>query len=278
MRLALLTSSNLDGYVTDDEAFFKVLKSYEDMQVSWCVWDQPQDWSVYDYAIIRTTWDYTKKLSQFLETLQQIEASGCRLLNNSKIVQWNSNKKYLIELAEKGLNTVPTELFDKQRLSLLFDLWQTEKLVLKPLVGATAEGIRIIGSAEVAGIEQYNNYFVQPFVDKITDGEKSFHFFNNQFSHGILKVPKSGDFRVQEEHGGDIRFYQPPSEEIDYASQFLLQDYPYARVDLVNYRDQLVLMELELIEPSLYFRMDPESPLRFAKALREYMGLPNSGQ
>jgi len=119
-------------------------------------------------------------------------------------------------------------------------------------------------------------FLVQPFMPSVVEeGEYSLFYFNGEYSHTILKTPKPADFRVQEEHGGIIKPMEP-SAALRSAGRSvfdLIRPAPlYARVDLVrDGRGEFLVMELELIEPALYFRMDADSPRRFAAALNQIM-------
>lgn len=115
---------------------------------------------------------------------------------------------------------------------------------------------------------------VQPFLNSIQiTGEYSLFYFGGRYSHTILKQPKTGDFRVQEEHGGIIRATTPSEPMVHIATQALNavgETLLYARVDIMLLDDgSPAVSELELIEPSLYFSYDSESPQRFATALDE---------
>jgi hypothetical protein len=116
----------------------------------------------------------------------------------------------------------------------------------------------------------------QPFLRSIVEeGEYSLFYFGGELSHAVLKSPKEEDFRVQEEHGGLIRPVEPPAPLIE-LGHGLVESLPvpplYARVDLARLDSGgYALMELELIEPSLYFRTDPESPRKFARAFDAWM-------
>ena len=98
-------------------------------------------------------------------------------------------------------------------------------------------------------------------------------YFNSEYSHCILKTPKPNDFRVQEEHGGRIINVEPSPDLMSRAESVLRaidRTLLYTRVDLVkDDKGDYALMELELIEPSLYLRMDPGAPKRFAHAVQE---------
>jgi len=121
---------------------------------------------------------------------------------------------------------------------------------------------------------------VQPFISSIVEsGEVSLFYFGGAFSHAIRKTPRQGDFRVQEEHGGTIVPWQPDEGVVAAGEQVLgaiEEQWPvrvplYARIDFVDGFDQgaWLLMELEVIEPSMYFRMDDGASARFAKALNQ---------
>jgi hypothetical protein len=163
---------------------------------------------------------------------------------------------------------VPTEA--------LFAKWQstfgTNELIIKPTVSATAQDTFRLADflPEVARVFNGRPYIVQPFVPGIvSEGEYSLFFFNGLYSHTILKAPKLGDFRVQEEHGGIITAVTPEPDLLDTARAItnLIEPQPlYSRIDLVRDEGEWLLMELELIEPALYFRMDEAAPLNFAKA------------
>ena len=117
-------------------------------------------------------------------------------------------------------------------------------------------------------------FMVQPFIENIqTEGEFSLFFFNGEYSHAIQKIPKAGDFRVQEEHGGDIVTVTPSADLLKTAHTVFSHIEPlpvYGRGDWVRGPDgRFLLMELELIEPSLYLRTDSGSAARFAAAFNQ---------
>ena len=146
---------------------------------------------------------------------------------------------------------------------------------MKPLVGANARGtFRIRRGASLTGATDFyvgQRYLAQPFVSSVlTAGEVSLFYFSGEFSHAITKTPKPGDFRVQEEHGGALELSSAQPACLKAAERALAAvPWPllYARVDLVWHDSAWLLMELELVEPSLYFTLDAASPERFARAL-----------
>jgi glutathione synthase/RimK-type ligase-like ATP-grasp enzyme len=278
-RCAFLSMDNLAGYVCDDTLAIPPLDAagWSVDTVSWRAADVA--WETYDGVIIRSTWDYQDDPDAFLSALSHIEASGTRLLNPLSIVRWNLSKRYLADLERRGVPIVPTawgDRLDEDRIASLFDAFDTPMLVIKPVVSANAKNTFLLRrgepAASVAACFSKGAYLAQPFVPAIVDeGEYSLFFFDGAYSHTILKTPAPADFRVQEEHGGRIVPVEPEAallrrshDVLDAMNERLL----YARVDLVRTpENDLALMELELIEPSLYFRMDAGAPARFAHAL-----------
>jgi len=277
---------NLKGYKCDDPLVYGPLadKGWQVKTVPWL--GATTDWSGYDAVVIRSTWDYQFHSEAFLSLLERIAATGVRLENDIDLVKWNMNKSYLRDLEENGIPIVPTlwgHGLDTGQFSGIFKEirgWDTgsEDLVIKPRVSASAKDtfrISINANEEklhgIASRFENREWMVQPFMANIVaEGEFSLFYFGGQLSHTILKRPKKNDFRVQEEYGGRNRLIKRPERKLqDRADQVIsaLGSIPlYARVDMVRFRQDFYLMELELIEPSLFFSMDPESPQRFAAA------------
>jgi len=284
-RAAFLTLAEQGDFVIDDGLAHAPL-ARRGWQVETVPWNRPGvDWRRYDLVIIRSTWDYQNQADAFLSTLAAIEASGARLENPLAIVRGNMQKTYLRDLAARGVPVVPTIWRDGLRpgeLGVLFEAAQSEEAVIKPVMSANAQGAwrldRASAMTHAAEIEAYYTdraLMLQPFEPAIVnEGEFSLLYFNGNFSHGILKVPKRGDFRVQEEHGSEIRSITPEpallaagKAAVDAIGRKLL----YARADLVRHGQEFRVMELELVEPALYLRMDPGAPERFADAIASLM-------
>lgn len=284
MQIAFLSCNDLDGFVVDDHYLQQEFETRGDT-VTVISWNAECDWSKFDVVLIRTTWDYSSNLHTFLETLKKIESSGTKLINSYTLVEWNARKSYLKQLQAAGVPTIPT-LFHKGVtkgfLIDAFEVFESETLVVKPLIGAGSSRTFVvtkdIETDELTNIQDEiagDDIMVQPFIREITSkGEISLHYFAGELSHTIRKTPKEGDFRVQEEFGGLIELITPPEGTPEIALQTLacLDEVPlYARVDLVTDGNSWMLIEVELIEPALYFRMDPESAPRFVKAFDRYL-------
>lgn len=196
------------------------------------------------------------------------------------------DKTYLRDLEVKGIKIVPTiwrDRFKRNELPSFFDELKTDEIIIKPTISANADNTFRIKSADldthilILDTTFKNRQFVvQPFMKNIiTEGEYSLFYFGGKYSHSILKTPKQNDFRVQEEHGGKLQLVQPEEEMKKEAEKILKaieQNLLYARIDFVRTdENDFALMELELIEPSLYFNMDPKSPERFAEVFNNRM-------
>ena len=269
MRIAFLSCDDLTGFVSDDHLLVKELTE-AGHSVQTLSWSTPTDWRQFDRAVLRTTWDYTKRVPLFLQTLRQIEASQARLDNPLSVVEWNIHKRYLKELESKGVEIVPTHLFTGTPACPTD--WGVEKFVVKPAIAAGGFENRVLTRPELPEFKtpRDETWLLQPFLEEIYEGEGSLLYFGGHFSHAVWKRPKKGEFRVQEEHGGAIQGFDAPPE-LRALGKHIVQQVPYpvlyARVDLLPYRGRHLLMELELIEPSLYLRMHPDAALHFRRAL-----------
>ncbi|WJG09625.1 hypothetical protein [Aliiglaciecola sp. LCG003] len=279
-KLAILSTDDLEDFFVYDHLAYEPLKQagWEVEEVSWHAKDV--DWEQFEVVVIRSTWDYQSYCSEFVAVLEKINAGSAKLENSLNLVKWNISKNYLLELEQKGIDIVPTlwcQSFDYPQIKSAFAHFNCAEIVIKPWVSANADHTFRLTPQDVEeqleGLEQVfgeREYMLQPFLRNVVrEGEYSLFYFAGEYSHSILKIPKRNDFRVQEEHGGQMRSIEA-SEELLAAGQAIMLALPeqplYARIDLVAFQGRYVLMEAELIEPSLYFNMDDESANRFANA------------
>jgi hypothetical protein len=280
-RVAFLTLHDPAGFVIDDELAVLPL-ARRGFKVETIPWDRAGvDWSQYALVVIRSTWDYQHNAEVFLRVLETIERLGVRLENGSEIVRWNMQKTYLRDLAARGIETVPTfwrEGLRRGDLVPLFEELRSSQAVIKPVMGANAQGAWRLDAERARELaSEIEAYFagrplmIQPFERGVIDeGEFSMIYLNGTHSHSVLKTPKRGDFRVQEEHGSEIRIVTPDPALLaagDAAIAAVGQKLLYARADLVRSGDTFRVMELELVEPSLYLRIDAGASDRFADAI-----------
>ncbi len=281
MRSCLfLTCKQLGHAIPDDHLLFEPMgkAGWQVKEVPWNAVDV--DWKSHHCAVLRSTWDYTTHIEDFLQMTDQIEQSGCKLFNPPKIVRWNGRKTYLGDLASQGISVVPTQYkVSREQISEFFESFETETLVVKPIVGAKSSHIVLVHRNDPASYAKLprnlqSDYFVQPFIGEIKrSGEMSMIFFGKRFSHAVLKKPSEMDFRTQAEYGAMISRCVPSQRQIEMAQEILNcveEDLLYARVDVVPQdRGGFVLMELELIEPSLFLTYAPESVEHFVRTFSE---------
>ncbi len=248
-------------------------------------WDDPAfDWTQTRLAVIRSTWNYYDKLEEFKLWLDRTKTQT-RIMNTPEIIQWNLNKRYLNDLADKGINTIKTLFLAPDTAETLTDLFshlETGDIVIKPAVSAGGKDTYRISRRTQADFEprfkellSTKALMVQPFQNTILkQGEVSLTFIDGQHTHAIQKTVKKGEFRVQDSLGGKVIPYTPTTAEIIFANKAIARCPAaplYARVDIINDNDnELALMELELIEPELFFRFAPESADRLANAIIKY--------
>lgn len=279
-KVAFLTMDGMGDYVTDCHLSIAPLAGFG-WNVEMVAWRSAVDWNDFDAVYICTPWDYPDYMRQFLDVLERIESSRALLVNDLSLVHWTLEKTYLRDVEQRGHAIVPSRWYDGFESASpadFFSTHQTNKVVIKPTVGANAKDTFILSSpidddllCLLRQTFQGRKFLVQPFVEAIqTEGEYSLFFFDNEYSHAIQKVPKTGDFRVQEEHGADIMAVSPPDKLLETAEALFSSIQPrptYGRGDWVRGQDgRYLLMELELIEPSLYLRTDGGAATRFARA------------
>ena len=280
-RCAFLVMDDPGDFVTDYDVSFDAMAELG-WQVDCVPWRDPTiDWNAFDAVYICTPWDYPDDPVLFLRVLETIDVSQAELINPLPLVRWSLAKTYLRDLEQKGGAIVPSiwfSHFDAADISGWFESLGDDKVVVKPAVGANAQDTFVLSQpvapqliAELESTFAEREFFVQPFMANIqSEGEYSLFFFNGEYSHAILKTPGPGDFRSQEEHGADIKSVVATREQVAAAEGILALVEPrptYVRVDLVrDSSDDYRLMELELIEPSLYLRTDAGSAGRFARA------------
>ena len=275
-RVAFLSTTGLEGFFVYDELAVPPLAA-RGVQVDTVPWRAEVDWTDYDAVVIRSTWDYQDDAERFLGVLAAISART-RLFNPLEVVRWNIDKRYLLELEASGVPIVPTRVHEGLTSSALDagrEAFGVDEIVVKPTVSANADGTfrlpRAVDASDALAALARRSVLVQPFAPAIVEeGEVSVFAFAGAISHAILKTPAEGDFRVQEEHGGRLKAIGMDAAlraAAERAFAALPGDLLYSRVDFVRYGGEWLLMEAELVEPSLYFTLDEGSAERFAEAV-----------
>ncbi len=277
MKIAIATCKEQPHLIPTEHYLLNTLAPIS--EVTPAIWnDSTLDWSSYDLVIIRSTWDYHEHLAEFENWLEHLAENDISVLNSVDIIKNNIHKFYLKGLEDNGLPIISTHFLKKENtsnfsLKILCEEKSWDSIVVKPAVSCGAwHTYKLEGLSE---IKQFsfpieNDWLIQPFVTEIArQGEISLMFFNNRYSHAVVKKAKKGDFRVQEEFGGKAQMFFPPSQVISLAQKVV--DYYkaqmlYSRVDGVITHEGFKIMEVELIEPEL-FLLDSTIQKNFKEAI-----------
>ncbi len=288
-RIALATCASLPSWEHDDRPFHDALR-HAGAQLEHPVWDDPAvDWSSFDACLIRTTWDYVPKIDAFTRWVEEVGART-RLWNPAPVVLWNVHKSYLHDLQRLGVPVTPTAWLSRGTRVDVAELCATrgwQRAFAKPMVGATSKGtLRFDATAAALPAAQRHvdallaagDAMVQPYLDSVErEGEYSLIVVDGQVTHGVRKIPPPGDYRVQDDFGATDEPWDAGDAErelalriVRTAEQHCGVDAPLllARVDFLrDAAGELLLNELELVEPSLFFRHAPAAGEALARAL-----------
>ena len=277
MRIGFATTSEW-GITRDDRLAADVLES-RGATVTPVVWTEDTRPDI-DVLVVRSTWGYQHRIPEFARWLVDLDHLGIPVWNPPHVLRWNLVKNYLRDLEAAGIAVAPTEWIQGKAPALesLLEEKGWDAAVVKPMISAS--GHRTFRTTRDSASHDGDKYhdalstgaiMIQPFLPEIaTEGEWSLVFIDGHFSHAVLKRPAPDGFLVQPEHGGNSIPASPLPRLIDDAA-LALGAAPgrtlYARVDGVRRGERLVLLELELLEPDLFFRFDTGAAERFADAL-----------
>ena len=238
------------------------------------VWTDPGDLTGFDLILPLFAWGYQRDVAVWYALHDRL--AGLPVVNPVPVLRWNSDKAYLAELGAKGVAVVPTvevAALDDASLAQARAALGAEEVVVKPAVSGGADGThRVAPGAPIPTDALGQRRLVQPLMPGIlADGEYSLFFFGGAFSHAIVKRPASGDFRVQEQFGGrETRWDASDPARLLAAAALAAAPAPpvYARVDMVgDAAGVLHIMELELIEPSLFLHHAADKGAAFGRAV-----------
>lgn len=282
-NLALVTCQAHPHLTGDDRLLLKPLLA-AGVRPSIVSWDAAQvEWERFDGVLVRSPWDYFERIDAFHEWLARLVQAEVQVWNPVPIMRSNTDKNYLRNLEAGGVTIPLTHWIERGAevdLAALKALGGLERYVVKPTISGGAAETWVSGTQtapeEQAALErilQRSGAMLQSYLPEIeSQGEWSLMFFGGEFSHAIKKLPAGGDFRVQTEHGGSVQSLPAPAALIEEAEDILRglrKDLLYARVDGLEIAGEFTLLELELVEPELFFRCDPGAPQRFVEALLE---------
>ncbi len=297
MRIALATYADLPDWEVDDRPLHEALAA-RDVEFEQPAWDDDHtDWSSFDACLIRTTWDYMNRCAEFLRWIERA-AAQTKLYNPPGVVRWSAHKSYLRDLQQAGVPVIDTIWLDANTTGDIAPLLAERSWsrgFIKPAIGATArETLRFTNSeADLQTAQQHvdrlraagEDVLLQPYCASVeTEGEYSTIWIDGEFSHGVRKIPQPGDYRVQDDFGATDEPWPPPpppdEEVLDmnraalraaeqiHAASLDAQPLLYGRVDMLRSdTGRLCITELELVEPSLFFRHGPGAADRLADVL-----------
>ncbi|HKU13386.1 MAG TPA: hypothetical protein VJQ52_03270 [Steroidobacteraceae bacterium] len=251
-------------------------------------WDRPQEWTLFDVALLRSTWDYPQRLAEFFDWAGQVGAQT-KLLNPLSIVKWSADKHYLLELMRDDVPTVLTRFIEPgesaaARIAEFRREPSVDEFVVKPAIGAGSRDAQRFGPEESAAaaehaqrmVNEKRSVLLQPYLSRVDEyGETALIYFEGQFSHAIRKGPllKRKEGPTQDLFAKEtITPRVPDAAELRVGAR-AIQALPfatplYARVDLIrDEKGEPVVLELEMIEPSLFFPFAGGSAERFAAAV-----------
>ena len=279
-----MTSAELPQLDADTRLLLAPLRA-RGVSVTAAVWDDARvDWPSFDLAVIRSCWDYVPRREEFVRWAAGVK----RLANPAAVVAWNTDKRYLRDLADRGVSVVPTTWVEPH------EDWEPPdgEYVIKPAVSissrdtgryrtADPEHRRIAGEHVRRLQRDGRTVMVQPYLRGVeTDGETALVYLGGAFSHAmrkgaVLDGPDRG-VRLSHETSPGLEPRQPTAAQVAVAVQALAAapggsgELLYARVDVVPGSDgDPLLMELELTEPTLYLARAPEAAERFANAIAD---------
>lgn len=287
--IALVTCAELPDCDADSRLLIEPLARIGIEAVP-AVWDDPAvDWAAFDLAIIRSCWDYPKRQAEFLEW-----AAGVGYVANPyRVLEWNTHKRYLSELAGAGIPIVPTQWVEPEDCWVPASLEATGRCVIKPAVslGARDSGCyELSDTVQLRLAEQHvqriqmsgRTVMIQPYLSGIDIyGETSLVYFGRQISHAVRKGaaldgPDAGIDNLLLMDDRVFRRKPPNVAELIVAERALdlvpgsRDQLLYARVDIVPGDDGApVIMELELTEPSLFLALAPGAAERCAVAISQ---------
>lgn len=244
--------------------------------VTYRAWTEPGNLLGFDLILPLLAWGYQRQPVRWFQALDVWEAAGLPFANPIATLRWNTDKDYLLDLEKAGVAIVPTvetHSLCTDDLAAARARFRADTLVIKPPISGGADGTYLLKSGDpipFAVLER--EMLIQPLMPAISDeGEFSLFYFGGRYSHAILKTPSQGEFRVQEQFGGRETSVSPPAEAMRLAEAAIAAaPLPplYARVDMVRGQNgAFQLMELELIEPSLFLQYSTDAGKMFADAV-----------
>ena len=278
--MLLVTCSDLPGGEVGGATLVEELAA-RGLSTHWVAWDDPDvDWAGARLVAVRSPWDYETRRDEFLAWARSVEPRT-RIINPARVLEWNTDKIYLLDLIAATLPVVPTVSAEDEG-ELRPAIASFDAAVVKPRVGAGGRGV-VLFDGRPGGPEDTDEsqlgagpWIVQPLVESIhSEGETSVFVFGGVPTSAVQKLPLGVEIRVQEEYGGRTVATSLSEEAaalarraVAVAEELLEVTLSYARVDLMRLEDgTLALSELEVTEPGLYLDVVPENAKGYADVI-----------
>lgn len=280
LKLVLATCDQQPLIARDDQPLAAALAT-RGVEVTPIPWTELDPYSVHDAPpiLIRSTWDYHRMPTMFDAWLASLEDSGRKTWNPPRIARGNIDKIYLKDFEARGIAIPKTRWLDRadnESIAAIMRDEQWQRAVLKPRIAATAYGTFLIerdGAVddEMFGPARASGALLQEVIPEVVErGEISMVYLNGALSHAVIKRAKAEEFRVQQDFGGTVAVTNPSAALRSFADRVMEvagAECLYARVDAVESARGPLLMELELIEPELYFLFVPEAADQMAQVI-----------
>ncbi len=287
-KIGFVTSEEDPNLIDDDRLVFSFLEA-NSISVQPIVWDRFDQREILncEALVFRSCWNYHRKYSEFLRFLDDLKSLKIPVFNPLDILQWNLNKKHILEFEQKIL--IPKTKWLQSETGITAHQIKTiaqecfvDQIVVKPAVSLNGQDTYLLSLSNITRIEEIilsllkdRDVLIQEFIPEIqTQGEISLIYFNKKFSHAIRKIPAQNEFRVHSEYGGKKQSTKASEQSLLYARTILNEiksDLLYARVDLVESKRGPILIELELTDPMLYLATQEDAAQNFAKAVCEML-------
>ena len=282
MKVVFATCEQQPLITADDQVLADALAA-RGVEVTPIPWTEIDPYAVIDAPpiILRSTWDYHRMPTMFRAWLDALADAGRHTMNPAAVARDNVDKIYLQSLEAAGIAIPRTRWLDRVDNDVIVGAMREEgwrRAVLKPRIAATAYGTflldagRTLAEDELAPAKAWGALLQEVVPEIAARGETSIVYAGGAFSHAVVKHAKDGDFRVQKDFGGRVEPASPSPPLLSFAAD-VMTHVPdaclYARVDAVESSRGPLLMELELIEPELYFLIVPDAADRMAHLIAE---------
>jgi hypothetical protein len=278
LDLALVSCRRLPEPDPDAEPLLQALAG-AGIETEVLAWDDPDvDWSRPRLSVLRSTWNYPHSLEAFLDWAEKT-SSVSGLWNPLHVVRWSAHKGYLLELEESGVPITPTALLRRGSRTTLEQVRRERgwtETVVKPAVSAASfKTLRVgpesseVGETHLRELLRDRDVLVQRYLPSVESyGERALIWIDGELTHAVRKSPRF-DGEDESVSTDSVQISDAEAALARQALRVVRGPLLYARVDLAPGPDgSPVLMELELVEPSLFFPQNPGALERFVSGIR----------